>query len=43
MSEELFKVSVKRRVAKILEYLPENYKLRVLDVLDVLKTNPDSI
>ncbi len=40
MSEELFKVKVKRRAAKTLEHLPKDYRLRVLEILDKLKTNP---
>ncbi len=40
MSENLFKIKVKRRAARTLERLPENYRLSVLEVLDKLKTNP---
>lgn len=31
---------IKRKAAKTLERLPKEYRLRVLEVLDELKTNP---
>ena len=40
MSEGLFKVKVKRRAVRTLERLPKDYRLRVLEVLDKLRTNP---
>ena len=40
MNEEPFKVRVKRRAARTLERLPKEYRLRVLEVLDELKTDP---
>ncbi len=40
MNEEPFKVRIKRKAAKTLERLPKEYRLRVLEVLDELKTNP---
>ena len=40
MNEEPFKVRIKRKVAKTLEHLSKEYRLRVLEVLDKLKTNP---
>jgi len=40
LSEGLFKVRVKRRAVRTLERLPKDYRLRVLEVLDKLRTNP---
>ena len=40
MSNNLFKVKIKRRAVKTLERLPEHYKLKVLEALDKLKTDP---
>ena len=40
MNEEPFKVRIKRKAAKTLERLTKEYRLRVLEVLDELKTNP---
>jgi len=40
LSEGLFKVKVKRRAVRTLERLPKDYRLRVLEVLDKLRTNP---
>ncbi|MCD6300691.1 MAG: type II toxin-antitoxin system RelE/ParE family toxin [Staphylothermus sp.] len=40
MNNELFEVKIKRKAARTLERLPKEYRLRVLEVLDKLKTNP---
>ncbi len=40
MDEKLFKVKIKRKAARTLECLPKDCRLRILEVLDKLKTNP---
>jgi len=40
LDKELFKVKVKRKAIKNLEQLPKDYRLRVLEVLDRLRTDP---
>ncbi len=40
MNNNVFDVKVKRRVFKALERLPRDYRLRVLEALDELSTNP---
>ena len=39
-SSSFFSVKVKRRAFKALERLPTDYKLRVLEILDELSSNP---
>ncbi|MEB3780828.1 MAG: type II toxin-antitoxin system RelE/ParE family toxin [Desulfurococcales archaeon] len=40
MNDNVFVVKVKRRAFKALERLPRDYRLRVLEALDKLSTNP---
>ena len=40
MNDNVFVVKVKRRAFKALEGLPRDYRLRVLEALDELSTNP---
>ncbi len=40
MNDNVFNVKVKRRAFKALERLPRDYRLRVLEALDELSTNP---
>ena len=40
MNDNVFDVKVKRRAFKALEQLPRDYRLRVLEALDELSTNP---
>lgn len=40
MNDNVFSVKVKRRAFKALEQLSREYRLRVLEVLDELSTNP---
>jgi len=40
LNDNVFSVKVKRRAFKALEWLPRDYRLRVLEVLDELSTNP---
>jgi len=40
LSEEFFKVKIKRRAVRALERLPREYRVRVLEALDSLKVNP---
>jgi len=40
LNNEPFKVRIKRKAARILERLPKEYRLRVLEVLDRLETDP---
>ncbi|MCD6195290.1 MAG: hypothetical protein J7J82_00690 [Staphylothermus sp.] len=40
MNEEPFRVRIKRKAVRTLERLPKEYRLRVLEVLDELKTDP---
>ena len=40
MNDNVFVVKVKRRAFKALERLPRDYRLRVLEALDELSTNP---
>jgi len=40
LNDNVFNVKVKHRAFKALERLPRDYRLRVLEVLDELSTNP---
>jgi len=40
LNDNVFVVKVKRRAFKALERLPRDYRLRVLEALDELSTNP---
>ncbi len=40
MNENMFRVKIKRRAVKILERLPRDYRIRILEILDELKVNP---
>jgi len=40
LNEEPFRVKIKRKAVRTLERLPKEYRLRVLEVLDELKTDP---
>jgi len=40
LDNNLFKIKIKRGAVKSLERLPEHYRLKVLEILEKLKTNP---